>query len=104
MARKGDGLVLRRKTWWLDFQHNGRRHQVKLGKGINRTVAAEIAITKRAAFCGANLGSAAELRIFRTRTLAMNSSPGLRRTRSHGQRHFIAPVSLGSTRRSRGKC
>lgn len=48
MARKGDGLVLSGKTWWLDFHHNGTRHQVKLGKGINRTVAAEIAITKRA--------------------------------------------------------
>src|SRR5688572_12639652 len=48
MARKGDGLVLRKKTWWLDFRHSGARHQIKLGKGINRTVAAEIAIIKRA--------------------------------------------------------
>jgi integrase len=48
MARKGDGLLLRSKNWWLDFRHNGARHQVKLGKGINRTVAAEIATTKRA--------------------------------------------------------
>ena len=41
MARRGDGLVLRNKTWWLDFTFRGIRHQVRLGKGINRTVARE---------------------------------------------------------------
>jgi len=48
MARKGDGLVLRGKTWWLDFTHMGERHQVRLGRNINRTVARELASVERA--------------------------------------------------------
>jgi integrase len=47
MARRGDGLVLRGKTWWLDFTFRGIRHQVRLGKGINRTVARELAAVER---------------------------------------------------------
>jgi hypothetical protein len=49
MARRGDGLVLRGKTWWLDFRHNGVRHRVRIAKNISRTVAAEIATVKRSA-------------------------------------------------------
>lgn len=48
MARRGDGIYLRSKTWWLDFTHQGRRHAVRLGRHINRTVAGEIASVKRA--------------------------------------------------------
>lgn len=48
MARKGDGLYLRVNTWWLDFRHNGTRHVCRVGKSISRSVAAEIATTKRA--------------------------------------------------------
>jgi len=47
MARRGDGLVLRGKTWWLDFTFRGIRHQVRLGKDINRTVARELAAVER---------------------------------------------------------
>jgi len=47
MARRGDGIYLRGKTWYLDFVHEGNRHAVRLGKGINRTVAGEIARVKR---------------------------------------------------------
>lgn len=47
MARRGDGLYQRGKTWWLDFRHDGRRHIVRLGKGVSRTVAGEIARVKR---------------------------------------------------------
>ena len=47
MARKGDGIYLRGSTWWLDFRHQGMRHQVALGKGIKRTIAGELAVTKR---------------------------------------------------------
>jgi hypothetical protein len=47
MARRGDGLYLRKHTWWLDFIHEGRRHVVRIGKNISRTVAGEIAVTKR---------------------------------------------------------
>jgi integrase len=47
MARRGDGLVLRGKTWWLDFIHRGQRHQVRIGRSINRTVARELATVER---------------------------------------------------------
>jgi hypothetical protein len=43
MARRGDGIYIRGKTWWLDFVHEGKRHVARLGKGINRTVAGELA-------------------------------------------------------------
>jgi hypothetical protein len=43
MARRGDGIYQRGKTWWLDFTHEGTRHVVRIGKGISRTVAGEIA-------------------------------------------------------------
>ena len=36
-------LVLRGRTWWLDFRHMGERHQVRLGRNISRTTAAELA-------------------------------------------------------------
>jgi integrase len=48
MARRGDGIYRRGTTWWLDFTHEGRRHVVRLGKGISRTVARELAGVKRA--------------------------------------------------------
>jgi integrase len=56
MARRGDGIYLRGKTWWLDFTHDGKRHYVRLGKGINRTVACEIAQVKRAAILKGEAG------------------------------------------------
>lgn len=31
MARRGDGIYLRGKTWWLDFRHNGKRYVVRFG-------------------------------------------------------------------------
>lgn len=33
MARRGDGIYLRGKTWWLDLVHRGKRHVSKLGEG-----------------------------------------------------------------------
>jgi len=47
MARRGDGIYQRGKTWWLDFVHEGKRHTVRIGKGISKTVAGEIAKVKR---------------------------------------------------------
>lgn len=32
MARRGDGIYLRGKTWWLDFTHRSARHIVRLGR------------------------------------------------------------------------
>ena len=56
MARKGDGLYLRGKTWYLDARIDGQRHVVKLGKRITRTVAGEIADVKRAAILKGEVG------------------------------------------------
>ena len=47
MARRGKGLVLRGKTWWLDFTFRGIRHQNRFGKTINKTVAGELAAVER---------------------------------------------------------
>ena len=55
MARRGDGIYQRGKTWWLDFMHDGRRHYVRLGR-VNRTVAGEIAAVKRAAILKGEAG------------------------------------------------
>ena len=56
MARKGDGLYLRGSTWYLDCRIDGARHVVKLGKGISRTVAGELATVKRAAILKGEAG------------------------------------------------
>jgi len=56
MARRGDGIYLRGRTWWLDFTHEGKRHVARLGKGINRTVAGEIARVKRGAILKGEAG------------------------------------------------
>jgi integrase len=48
MARRGDGIYQRGRTWWLDFVHRGERHVVRIGSNINRTVAKEIASVERA--------------------------------------------------------
>ena len=56
MARRGDGIYQRGKTWWLDFVHDGRRHHARLGKGINRTVAGELASVQRAAILKGEAG------------------------------------------------
>lgn len=49
MPGKGAGLYRRETAWYLDFRHNGKRHVIRIGRHINRTVAAEIAQVKRAA-------------------------------------------------------
>ena len=56
MARKGDGIFKRGNVWRLDCYINGQRYQISLGKGINRTKAAEIASVKRAAILRGEVG------------------------------------------------
>ena len=56
MARRGDAIYLRGKTWRLDFRHEGKRYAVRLGKGISKSVAAEIAIVKRGAILKGEAG------------------------------------------------
>jgi hypothetical protein len=57
MARRGDGIYQRGPTWWLDFTHEGQRHIARLGKGINRIVAGELARVKRAAVLKGEAGA-----------------------------------------------
>src|SRR2546426_5147985 len=56
MARRGDGIYQRGKTWWLDFTHEEKRHYVRLGRNISRTVAGEIAKVKRGAILKGEAG------------------------------------------------
>jgi integrase len=46
--RTGDGIYLRKKTFWLDFRHKGQRHIKRLGKGVSLSVAKELAAVERA--------------------------------------------------------
>jgi integrase len=54
--RRGDGIYLRGKTWWLDFMHRGERHYLRLGSNINRTVAKEIASVERSKILRSEVG------------------------------------------------
>ena len=58
MARtyNGDGIILRRKTWWLDCLIDGTRHQRKLGKGISRSAAVDISHKYRSEIHSGNVG------------------------------------------------
>ena len=56
MARKGDALYLRGKTWYLDTNMNGTRHQRRLGKSITRSVALELAQVQRGAILKGEAG------------------------------------------------
>jgi integrase len=54
--RRGDGLVLRGKSWYLDARIDGKRYVARLGKNISRSVAGELASVKRAAFLKGEVG------------------------------------------------
>lgn len=56
MARRGDGLALRGRTWYLDCRIDGQRYVSRLGKNISRSVAGELASVKRAAFLKQEVG------------------------------------------------
>lgn len=56
MARHGDGIYLRGKSWYLDCRINGKRYQLKLGKLISRSVAKELAQVKRAQILKCEVG------------------------------------------------
>ena len=58
MARKGEAIQKRGNVWWLDCRINGTRYQLKLGKGINRKVALELAAIKRTAILRGEAGIA----------------------------------------------
>ena len=54
--RYNDGVYLRNSTWWLDCRISGSRYQMPLGKGISRSVVAELAQVKRAAILRGEVG------------------------------------------------
>ena len=49
MARRGAGILLRGRTYWLDFTHEGQRHYARLGRGISAKAARDLAQVKRSA-------------------------------------------------------
>ncbi len=56
MARRGDGLILKGKTWYLEARINGVRYQKRLGKGISRKIALELAAVVRGAILKGEAG------------------------------------------------
>ncbi len=57
MARRGDAIYERgKKNWWMDAVINGVRYQKRLGKGITRSVALELAQVQRAAILKGEAG------------------------------------------------
>jgi len=56
MARTGDGIYLRGTVWYLDFRWEGKRHVVRIGRNISKTVAREIAQVERAAILKGEAG------------------------------------------------
>jgi hypothetical protein len=56
MARRGDAIHLRGRTWWLDFTHRSERHVLRLGRGITKTVARELASVQRGAILRGEAG------------------------------------------------
>ena len=56
MAYNSNGLVLRRKTWWLDFWLRGIRYHRRLGKGISRSVALDLSMKYRVEILSGNVG------------------------------------------------
>ena len=56
MARTGDALYLRGKTWYLVATINGVRHQQRLGQGITRNVALQLAQVQRGAILKGEAG------------------------------------------------
>jgi integrase len=48
MARRGDGIYQRGKTYWLDFTFQKKRAIVRLGSHISRSVARDLAAVRRA--------------------------------------------------------
>jgi integrase len=56
MARKGDGIILRGRSWYLDVRIAGMRYKRRLGKSISRSVALELAQVQRAAILKGEAG------------------------------------------------
>ncbi|RMH07491.1 MAG: site-specific integrase [Nitrospirae bacterium] len=56
MPRSGNCLYRKGTVWYLDFRHCGKQHIIKIGRGISRSVAAEIARIRRASIVRAESG------------------------------------------------
>jgi hypothetical protein len=52
----GDGIILRRKTWWLDCLIHGVRYRRALGKGISRSAALQLSLKYRVEILSGNVG------------------------------------------------
>ncbi|MBI5315861.1 MAG: site-specific integrase [Nitrospirae bacterium] len=54
--RRGDGLILKGKSWYLEARIGGKRYQKRLGKGITRKIALELAQVVRGQILKGELG------------------------------------------------
>jgi integrase len=79
MARRGDGLYLRGKTWYLDSTHRHKRHISRLGAHISRSAARELASITRARVLKGEVGIGAPPPI----TVADYATRWLRQITSH---------------------
>src|SRR2546422_1341516 len=91
MARRGDGIYQRGRTWWLDFIHEEKRHYVRLGRNISKTVAGEIAKVKRGAILKgeAGIGGTEGARLSFTNNPTGQPDPAPERTRPQARRRLV---------------
>jgi hypothetical protein len=104
MARR-DGIFPRGcgkiKSWWLDTIINGVRYQKRLGRGITRTVALELAAIERAKILRGEAGIGKKSKKDLTFEEAKrNSSTGSKRTRSRTRCEVTPPASTISAKSS----
>ena len=88
MARRksNDGVYLRGKTYWLDFRHDGERYQIRLGAGLSKTAAREIAQVKRTAILKGEAGigrKKKDIRFDDAKELFLEWSEANRKPRTH---------------------
>ena len=102
MARRGDALYLRGKTWYLDCNINGTRHQKRLGKGITRSVALELAQVQRGAILKGELGIGKKVRDLSFATPGRSSRRGPQPARNQVPRRPTRNACAGWRNRSAG--
>ena len=97
MARRGDGIYLRSRTWWLDFTHEGKRHITRLGKNISRTTAVRLARVKRAAVLKGEAGLSAGREVDQVTRMALNGI-ALAEPRGRGRGGWVYLLDAGGVR------
>src|SRR3990172_9995353 len=102
MPRRGDGLYQRGTSWYLDCRIDGHRHVERLGKGITRTVAQDLARVKRGAILKGEGGIGHLRKDLAFRRPPRNSWRGRRRSAGRGPPGSTRAASSRSWRPSPG--